>query len=81
MTCESHTINRLGTKWLPDLGTLEFAKEKLQGLGAEGGTQSNTLFLAVLQGLFNFLRKPQLFRLRTHRTIRTLGTWLYLSCS
>ena len=49
--------------------------------GAEGGTQSNTLFLAVLQGFFNFLRKTALFHLRTHRTSRTLRTWLYLSCS
>ena len=52
-----------------------------QKYGAEGGTKSNTLFLAVLQGFFNFLRKTALFNFRTHRTSRTLRTWLYLSCS
>jgi hypothetical protein len=51
---------------------------RVSELGAEGGTQSNTLFLAVLQGFFNFLRKTAPFKLRTNRTSRT---WLYLSCS
>jgi hypothetical protein len=37
--------------------------------------------LAVLQGFVNFLRKTALFNFRTHRTSRTLRTWLYLSCS
>lgn len=53
----------------------------MQKYGAEGGPQSNTLFLTVLQAFFNFLRKTALFNLRIHRTSRTLRTWLYLSCS
>lgn len=49
--------------------------------GAEGGLNSDTLFLPVLQGVFNFLRKIANSMFRTDRTFGTVRTQLYLSCS
>ncbi len=66
---------------VPELPKLAFSLSIFEILGAEGGTPSNTLFLAVLQGFFNFLRKTAFLNFRTDRTSRTLRTRLYLSCS
>ena len=51
------------------------------GDGAEGGPSSDTLFLAFLRRIFDFLRKTATFGLRTGRTLSTVSTQLYLSCS
>lgn len=54
---------------------------KSKKYGAEGVNLTNTPFLAVLQGIFDFLRRFAGFLLRTIRTVRPFRTWLYLSCS
>ena len=43
------------------------------GDGAEGGLNSNTLFLEFLQGIFDFLRKTAILGLRTVRTLSTVS--------
>ena len=52
-----------------------------KGLGAEGGLNRNTLFLPFLLEIFDFLRKTASFVFRTARTLSTVSTQLYLSCS
>ena len=57
------------------------SKAAEKGIGAEGGLNSNTLFLAFLLGIFDFLRKTAISGFRTVRTVSTVSTQLYLSCS
>ena len=53
----------------------------LKGIGAEGGLYSDTLFLSFLLRIFEFLRKGASFVFRIVRTLGTVRTQLYLSCS
>jgi len=55
--------------------------KKIEEYGAEGGLNSNTLFLPFLLGIFDFLRKTASLAFRIVRTLGTVGTQLYLSCS
>lgn len=45
------------------------------------GLNRNTLFLVFLHGIFDFLWKTAILGFRTDRTLSTVRTQLYLSCS
>jgi len=64
-----------------NFGSSTFLLRSFKMSGAEGGLFSNTLFLPFLLGICDFLRKPARFVFRTVRTVGTVGTQLYLSCS
>ena len=50
-------------------------------LGAEGGAFQRYNVLAVFTGIFDYLRETARFVFRIVRTLGTVRTQLYLSCS